>query len=198
MIPKRIHYCWFGKKEMPDLAKRCIETWHKYLPDYEFKLWNEENSPMEVNFVKYAYKNKMYAYVADYVRFYALYKEGGIYLDVDMEVIKPFDSLLKNKVFLGAESKRHIALGIIGSEPKNKFIENFLKYLENLNFYKALPWILEIYIKEKYSSIEEFAKKENVKIYPPEYFYPYNPWLRSYGNLMYDDITENTYAIHHW
>ncbi len=198
MIPKKIHYCWFGKNEMPDLAKRCIETWHKYLPDYEFKLWNENNSPMEIPFVKDAYKHKMYAYVSDYVRFYALYKEGGIYLDVDMEVIKSFDPLLNNKMFLGAESKRHIGVSIIGAEKNHQFIEKFLKYLENLKFYKALPWILEMYIKENYGSNENFSKSENITIYPPEYFYPYNPWLRSYPSLMYDDITENTYAIHHW
>ena len=164
MIPKKIHYCWFGKNEMPDLAKRCIETWYKYLPDYEFKLWNEDNSPMEIPFVKEAYKNKMYAYVSDYVRFYALYKEGGIYLDVDMEVIKSFDPLLNNKMFFGAESKRHIGVSIIGAEKNHSFIEEFLEYLENLKFYKALPWILEMYIKENYGSNENFSKSENVTI----------------------------------
>lgn len=96
MIPKVIHYCWFGGNEMPPMVKWCIKSWHKHLPDYEIKLWNESNFDINsVSFVKEAYNAKKYAYVADYVRLYALYHEGGIYLDSDERVLKPLDDFLK-------------------------------------------------------------------------------------------------------
>ena len=95
MIPKTIHYCWFGKSEMPELAKKCIASWHKYMPEYEYKLWNEDNFDVySVPYTKEAYDVKKYAFVSDYVRLYALNKEGGIYLDVDFEVFKSFEDLL--------------------------------------------------------------------------------------------------------
>ena len=89
MIPKTIHYCWFGRGQMPDLALRCIESWHKHMPDYQYKVWNEENFNIDCNdYVREAYAAKKYAFVSDYVRLYALYSEGGIYMDTDVEVIK--------------------------------------------------------------------------------------------------------------
>ncbi|WP_456397305.1 glycosyltransferase [Desulfurobacterium sp.] len=198
MIPKVVHYCWFGEKEMPSLSKRCISTWKKHLKDYEFILWTEKNAPLDVPFVRRALKYKMFAYVSDYVRFFALYKYGGIYLDVDMEIVKPLDNLLENRVFLGAESKRHIGLGIIGAEKNNEFIGDFLEFLSNLKIFKPLPWVLEDFIKTKYETLDAFKQRTGVKIYPPEYFYPYNPYLRDYPNLLFDDIKDSTYAIHHW
>lgn len=96
MIPKIIHYCWFGGNEMPPLVKWCIKSWHKHLPNYTFKLWNETNFDVNsIPFVKEAYEAKKYAFVADYVRLYALYTEGGIYLDSDERVLKPLDCFLK-------------------------------------------------------------------------------------------------------
>lgn len=96
MIPKKVHYCWFGRGEMPPVVKWCIKSWYKHLPDYEFKLWNEDNFDVNsVPFVKEAYEAKKYAFVADYVRLYALYTEGGIYLDSDERVLKPLDKFLK-------------------------------------------------------------------------------------------------------
>ncbi len=95
MIPKIIHYCWFGGKEMPPLVQKCIKSWKEHLPDYEFKLWNEENFDINSSeWCKGAYENKKYAFVADYVRLIALYKNGGIYLDTDekMEKITGFSS----------------------------------------------------------------------------------------------------------
>lgn len=96
MIPKIIHYCWFGGNEMPPLVKWCIKSWHKHLADYTFKLWNESNFDVNsVPFVKEAYESKKFAFVADYVRLYALYNEGGIYLDSDVRVLKTLDRFLK-------------------------------------------------------------------------------------------------------
>lgn len=96
MIPKIVHYCWFGGNEMPPLVKWCMKSWKKHLPDYTFKLWNETNFDVNsVPFVKEAYEAKKYAFVADYVRLYALYTEGGIYLDSDVRVLKSLDCFLK-------------------------------------------------------------------------------------------------------
>ena len=105
MIPKIIHYCWFGRKALPRSAKKCIESWKKYLPDYEIKEWNEDN--FDVNMIPYtqeAYSAKRYAFVSDYARFYILYHYGGIYFDTDVEVIKPIDDILEKGAFMGCET----------------------------------------------------------------------------------------------
>lgn len=104
MIPKIIHYCWFGGADMPQMVKWCIKSWHKHLPDYTFKLWNESNFDINsVPFVREAYKTKKWAFVADYVRLYALYTEGGIYLDTDVKVYKSFNLFLSNDFFSSLE-----------------------------------------------------------------------------------------------
>ena len=95
MIPKIIHYCWFGSKQLPPLAKRCIRSWKKYLPGYEIKLWNESNFDVNIiPYVKEAYKAKRYAFVSDYVRYWALFNYGGVYFDTDVELIKPVNQVL--------------------------------------------------------------------------------------------------------
>lgn len=104
MIPKIIHYCWFGRNPYPEKVQYCIESWRKYLPDYEFKLWNEDSFDINTSaFVREAYENQRYAFVSDYVRVFALYTQGGIYLDTDIEVKKDFKDLLDNKLLLGTD-----------------------------------------------------------------------------------------------
>ena len=105
MIPKIIHYCWFGRGPLPELAQKCIASWKKYLPDYEIKEWNEDN--FDVNIIPYtaeAYKAKKYAFVSDYARFWILYKFGGIYFDTDVEVIRPIDDIVERGNFMGFET----------------------------------------------------------------------------------------------
>ena len=105
MIPKVIHYCWFGRNPLPPLAKKCIESWKKYCPDYEIKEWNEDNFPMDYNdYVKEAYEAKKWAFITDVVRLFALVTEGGIYMDTDVEVIKPLDGLLQYEAVSGFEN----------------------------------------------------------------------------------------------
>ena len=112
MIPKIIHYCWFGHGEMPDLAQKCIASWHKYMPDWDFKLWNEDVFDVSiVPYTKEAYEAKKFAFVSDYVRLWALFKEGGLYLDTDVEVFKSFDDLLKYNAFAGFEGSKHMPVG---------------------------------------------------------------------------------------
>ena len=105
MIPKIIHYCWFGRGPLPELAQKCIASWKKYLPDYEIKEWNEDN--FDVNIIPYtaeAYKAKKYAFVSDYARFWILYRYGGIYFDTDVEVIRPMDDIIERGNFMGFET----------------------------------------------------------------------------------------------
>ena len=107
MIPRIIHYCWFGRGPMPELALRCIESWHHFMPDYEYKLWNEDNFDItNVPYVKEAYEAGKYAFVTDYVRLFALFTEGGIYMDTDVEVLKPYDDLLSLPGFTGQRSRK--------------------------------------------------------------------------------------------
>ena len=100
MIPKIIHYCWFGRGQMPELALKCLESWKKYCPDYEIKEWNEDNFDLETYpYAREAYENRKFAFVTDVVRLYALYHEGGIYMDTDVEVLKPLDRFLNDPAF---------------------------------------------------------------------------------------------------
>lgn len=125
-IPKIIHYVWVGGKPLTPLAERCIASWQKYLPDYELKLWNEQNSPMEHHYVKVMYAQKKWAFVSDYIRFWALEREGGIYLDCDTEVLKSFDDLLHHPAFFGQTKDGMTAAGVIGAVPHHEVIQNIL------------------------------------------------------------------------
>ena len=106
MIPKVIHYCWFGRNPLPPFAVKCIESWKKFLPGYEIKEWNEDN--FDVNIIPYtqeAYEARKYAFVSDYARFYILYHHGGIYFDTDVEVIKSIDDIIERGAFMGCENE---------------------------------------------------------------------------------------------
>ena len=119
MIPKKIHYVWFGKGEMNERSKKCLESWKKILPDYEIKEWNEDNFDINYNdFTKQAYENKKWAYLSDVVRLYALYTEGGIYMDTDVEIYKSLDEFLDLDGFIGFEDKHYLSTGTIGSKKK--------------------------------------------------------------------------------
>ena len=125
MIPKKIHYCWFGRSEMLELAKECIASWHYYMPDYEFKLWNEDTYDVkELPYTKEAYDAKKYAFVSDYVRLLALKNEGGIYLDTDVKVFKAFDDLLHYNAFVGFEGSKHLPIGtcVMASEAHGSWV----------------------------------------------------------------------------
>ena len=139
MIPKIIHYCWFGNGNMPQLALDCIASWHKYMPDWQYIQWDESN--FDVNstpYTKEAYEAKKYAFVSDYARLYALEKYGGVYLDVDFEVFKPFDPLLDFTAFAGYEGSKHspVMMGVLASEPGGEWIRTQLHNYEGRHFIK--------------------------------------------------------------
>ncbi len=140
MIPRKIHYCWFGQGPMPESALRCIESWHKYMPDYTYRLWNEDNFDIDGwSYTKEAYECGKYAFVSDVARLKALKEEGGLYFDVDFMALKPFDDLLENRAFAGFEgSKSHpLMMGVIGSEPEGEWVT------EQLEAYRGRHFLLE-------------------------------------------------------
>ncbi|MDH1365257.1 glycosyltransferase [Acinetobacter johnsonii] len=194
MIPKKIHYCWFGGKEYTALIEKCMKTWSEHFPDWEFILWNESNSPLAHPFVSRALKDKKYAFVADYVRCYALYEHGGVYLDTDVEVIKNFDNLLRYNVFLGSECKNvdNYNCAVMGSIKGEDFLYEMLKYYDNSKEYIPIPIIASEIIKK--------IPHDNYGLFNSDFFYPYNPYDpdQNVKQLFFSDITVHTYAIHHW
>lgn len=128
MIPKKIHYVWLGKGEKSERAKHCLETWKKFLPDYEIKEWNEDNFDINYNnWTKHSYENKKYAFTSDVVRLYALYNEGGIYMDTDVEVYKPLDEFLNEEGFTGFEDINYPSTATLGAEKENPVIKKMLE-----------------------------------------------------------------------
>jgi mannosyltransferase OCH1-like enzyme len=204
MTNKIIHYCWFGPKPLPKLAKKCIASWKKHLPDYEIKLWSEKNVDLnECDFIKEAYEQKKWAFVADYVRTKVLYEYGGIYMDTDMELTKPVDDLLTEDFVIGVEDSGFIAAGLIIVKNKhNKYIKKMLNFYKKQKFKEiddlfeiSIPKVLTNIFKDEVdlSDTTKIIKKEKeLAIYPRDYFYP----------LSYDRknnvFTENTYGIHYY
>lgn len=193
MIPQIIHYCWFGPKRMPRTVRRCIETWHQLMPDYEFMLWNESNSPMQHPFVASAYAAKKYAFVADYVRFWALYNYGGIYLDTDMYVVKRFDDLLNNEFFAGYENEKDINVAIAGSKKQNTLTYQILTKYDSLIFDKEN--MMTYVIPQLITPL--LANNQSISLYPYDYFYPFPFTERTKHNFI-KYKTGNTYTIHLW
>lgn len=199
-IPKIIHYCWMSKDAFPREIKECIDSWHKLMPDYEIKLWNSENFDVNIcQYTKEAMACKKYAFVSDYIRLYALYAEGGIYLDSDVKAIKTFDSLLDERAFIGFESGGRTGPWLIASEAGNPLIKELLDYYTEKSFYKddgemdqvpnTVP-VTNTLIEHGLLPDNRVQKLENITIYPEEYFCPKNPWN---GNV---NITNNTIAMH--
>lgn len=205
MIPKVIHYCWFGKGEKPELALKCIESWKKYCPDYEIKEWNEDNFDINSNqYVKEAYEAKKWAFVTDYVRLYALYTEGGIYMDTDVEVIKNLDKFLEKQAFSSFENNNMIPTGLMASRKHNKWIKDLLDEYANLHFFKpdgTMDMTTNVYritnlTIQKYG-LNPISSYQNLKggivtLYPYDYFCP-KSWET--GIIT---ITNNTHTIHHF
>ena len=137
MIPKKIHYCWFGKGKKSKLALKCIRSWRQYCPEYEVIEWNENNFDIDSHpFVKAAYKAKKWAYVSDYIRAYVIYKYGGIYLDTDILVLDNFDRFLNNRAFVGFENPQYPFTAVFGAEPGHPLVKDMIEYYDRLDEYK--------------------------------------------------------------
>jgi hypothetical protein len=202
-IPKKIHYCWFGKNDKPKIVKKCIESWFENLPGYEIIEWNEENFNININsYVKEAYEAKKFAFVSDFVRVYALYQYGGIYLDTDVEVYKSFDEFLQCESFWGFEQGNFIATSTIGSTKENKLVKIFLDSFQDKRFISldgspneltnvaVISQILKehgLLMNGTYQQIKGFGT-----FFPQTYFSPYD-----YINCR-KFISQDTYTIHYF
>ncbi len=204
-IPKIIHYCWFGRGQKNELAQKCIESWKKHCSDYTFKEWNEDNFDLNSNkYVRQAYDNRKFAFVTDYVRLYALYNEGGIYMDTDVEVLKPLDEFLKHSAFSSFENNNKIPTGIMAAEKGNEWIFDLMQEYTDLEFIDSqgnmdlttnVERITNLTV-EKYGLVQESSYQELgggvVTMYPHDYFCP-KDWQT--GNIY---LTDNTHTIHHF
>ena len=204
MIPKCIHYCWFGGNELPRNVQMNIKSWHKYCPDYEIIEWNENNFNIKENsYCWEAYKAKKWAFVSDYVRIYVLYNYGGIYLDTDVEMIRNMDIFLKYDSFWGIEGENEVGTGIIGSAAKKNVIKKILSSYENSRFIKEngkcdfttnverITKILKSYYDVDISNRIIEIDEGNV-IFPHDFFSAKS--LRT-GKV---EKTDRTYTIHHY
>lgn len=203
MIPKIIHYCWFGRGEMPELAKMCIASWKKFLPEYKIKEWNEDNFDLDTYpYVREAYDNKKFAFVSDVARLYALFKEGGIYMDTDVEVLKSFDSFLHHVAFSGYETAKMISTGIMASEKGGRWVKDNLDYYLDKHFVKEnghfniITNVITITNNMKSLGLKQDNTYQEfpglITIYPKDFF---SPKSQDDGKIY---LTENTVTIHHY
>lgn len=212
MIPKIIHFCWMSEDPFPEKIQFCIDSWKKVLPDYEIKRWSYKNFPRgKCNWVDQAYDAKRYAFAADYIRFYALYTEGGIYLDSDVEVLKSFNDLLELDYFVCEEYiKDRLEAAVMGFKKGSPFCKMMMDYYDDRCFVKddgkydtkVLPSIFNDLLLEKninierVESIEEVKKvsqsSEKIALLPNDFFSP--------KDTKTDQIilTPNTHSIHHF
>lgn len=209
MIPKVIHYCWFGRNPLPPLAIKCIASWKKYLPDYEIKEWNEDN--FDVNMIPYtreAYAAKKYAFVSDFARFWILYKYGGLYFDTDVEVIKPMDDIVARGPFMGCEKvDSNFGLGVNpglalcaypGLDLYKKILDlystlHFLLPDDKLNLKTVVDYTTETLYEYGLKNVNTIQHCSGIWIYPQEYFCP-----KDAGSGRMSNLTPNTYSIHHY
>lgn len=200
MIPKFIHYCWFGGNPLPESALKCIASWHKFLPDYEIKEWNEKNFPIEECplYARQAYKGKKWAFVSDYARFKILYDYGGLYFDTDVELIKPLDDIIEYGSFMGCGSENDINPGLgIAAAPGLDLYKEILNYYNTNEFdisenITVVQIVTEILKKKGFKQTSEIQTIDEVSFYPPDYFSPID---YSTGKLT---LTYNTRSIHHY
>lgn len=202
---KYIHYCWFGGRPLPKLAKKCIKSWKKFLPDYEIIEWNESNVDLEeCPFIKEAYENKKWAFVADYARTKAIYEMGGIYFDTDMKIIKNIDSLFASgSGFIGVEDSRLVACGVWYEEKPHSYLAtkmlefyNAQEKFDASNLFKvSIPRIItKILNKDGFDRTSNEVQKlrHGIMVYPREYFYPLS------FNFKDNKFTDNTCMVHYF
>jgi hypothetical protein len=203
MIPKVIHYCWFGGNPLTEFGKKCIVSWKKYFPGYEIKEWNESNYDVhKIAYIDEAYTAKKYAFVSDYARFDILYQHGGIYFDTDVEVVKPFDDILAKGGFIGVESVGKVAAGLgIGCNAGLGIVYQILDFYARLHFINAdgsynlhtvVEYVTLILKKNGLKEENTIQHLDGLTIYPIEYFCPMS--FRT-GKI---NITKNTHSIHYY
>ena len=204
MVPKILHYCWFGPRPLPPAYAAYIDGWRQVMPDYTVVEWNDYTLPL-VPYVEKAYKYGKWANLANYMRFYALAKLGGIYLDTDIEVIRSFDHLLDNGMFAGWQSNGQVNNAVLGARPAHPFILRCLNDMSTLfdgteRATLSSPHLMTCKLAAIYNITTEqhfdnLVEVKGARIYPSRYFYPY--WL---GETFERDVhvVEDTVCVHHW
>lgn len=203
MIPKIIHYCWFGRGKMPEQAEHCLASWRKFLPDYELKLWNEDSFDVNrLRFTRQAYERRKFAFVTDYVRLYALKSFGGIYMDTDVEVLRSLDDLLGLPGFTGFESNCLLPTGLLASRKGAPWLDMLMSYYDGKPFVR---WYGRLNDTPNTLIISKIFRRRGIRLdntyqvydgelhfFPKDYFCP-----KTYetGQL---ELTENSYCIHHF
>ena len=203
MIPKIIHYCWFGRGDKPELAVKCIESWKKFLPDYNLKEWNEDNFDISRNqYVREAYENRKFAFVTDYVRLYAIYTEGGIYMDSDVEVVGSFDKFLHHHAFSGFETDGNVPTGMMAAEKGSVWAKELLDQYQDRTFVQSggsfdmttnTTVITNYMIKKGLVLNNQYQDFHGLcTMYPADFFCPKD---HRTGKIK---CTKNTVCIHHF
>lgn len=200
MIPKIIHYCWFGRNEKPKLAEKCIRSWHKYCRGYQFIEWNEDNFPIDqYPYAKFCLEQKRYAFLSDFVRLVVVYENGGIYFDTDVELIRPLDHLLENDAFFGFETEEYVATGLgfgaakgnlLLKEMIDDYADSFAQAKENYQFIPCPKLNTRIFLNHGLVQNGEMQNIAGALILPADYMNPYDDPT---GRL---NKTENTVSIH--
>ncbi|HBG5344830.1 TPA: glycosyltransferase [Clostridioides difficile] len=203
MIPKKIHYVWFGGPK-GNIENICINSWKEKLPEYEIVEWNEKNFDIEKEirgnkFLEECYKRKLWAFISDYTRIRVLYEQGGVYMDTDMQILKDITPLLENnRLICGYEDDREYINGaIIGVEKGHPFLKDLLEYYEKEVLTSSLftiPKIMTHLMEKSYKKIDKNNYEEGIRVYDKEYFYPFG----FKEDFTPECITENTYGIHWW
>lgn len=202
MIPKKIHYCWFGRNKLPELAQKCIASWEKYCPEYEIVQWNEDNYDIsKYSYSKEAYAARKWAFVSDIARLEIVYNEGGLYLDTDVELIQSLDAFLDEHAFLACEDEHRINPGLgFGAEKRNPVIKMILDSYSNrvfthddgTNDYSTIvEATTNILMVNSIIGTKEVMKYENVTIYPKYYFSPKDLSTNKIS------LSRETVSIHH-
>ncbi|MDE6946188.1 MAG: hypothetical protein K2P14_03275 [Anaeroplasmataceae bacterium] len=203
MIPKIIHYCWFGRKQKSELVKMCINSWRTFCPEYKILEWNEDNFDLTFNcFIQEAYAAEKWAFVTDFVRLHVLYEYGGIYMDTDTELIKNLDLFLQDNAFIGYETAKTISTSLIGAMKGNVWIRHCMSYYEERHFFLSDGHInditnveiitAEITVFYNINLDGKLRHLEDITLYPKRFFCPKNALS---GRI---DIMPDTYAIHHF
>lgn len=187
-IPKVIHYIWVGGKPFPKTVERCIESWKQFAPDYELKLWSEENAPMHHPYARAMYAKGKWAFVSDYIRFWALEREGGVYLDTDMEILRPIDAFLSDSLFMGKTKDGYVACGIIGAVPHHPAIQKMLEFYQ-----KDMNFSTEMTSPKVATRVLTEGNFTDISVYDPTYFYPCDD-----GERCGSEVLARAFATHHW
>lgn len=201
MIPKIIHYCWFGRGEKPELAKKCIASWRRFCPDFEIREWNEDNCEyLAMPFMAEAYAVKKYAFVSDVMRLIVLEQHGGVYFDTDVEVVRDISALLNDEGFIGFENDQYVNSGqVVAAEAHHPVIQAMIEEYKTLHFTNADGSLntvgcprLNTDVMERFGLVRNGQEQviTGIHTYPADYF---NPLDSATGKLT---KTPNTYSVH--